>query len=98
MAQLVINRLPLPEEINSIIKDYVFPSQERKIIMDLKQNICNIIKDFSKNKFHTYSYNNLDNSYSLYNLKSPAFHMALCNKCGDYKNRHRYNKIVCKCR
>ena len=97
MAQLSINRFPIPSEIQYIIKDYVFLRKEKKVIMNIKQNICNIVKGFSKNKFNTYSYNNLDNSYTLYNLKSPAFHMALCNKCGDYKNRHRYNKIVCKC-
>ena len=93
MAQLVINRLPVPNELQLIIKDYVFASQERKRIMNNKQNICNIIKDFSKYKIH----DQINNLYSVYNLKSPAFYMALCNKCGDYKNRHRYNKIVCKC-
>ena len=39
MAQMSINRLLLPEELLIIIKDYTFPSIERKHIMQIHTQI-----------------------------------------------------------
>ena len=97
MAQLSVNRLPLPKEIHIIIKDYAFPDKEIKRIMEIKKNINRIING-------TIKWNIMDTSiyYIIIYENKLEYHyyMHFCNKCGNYKNRNHwriepYLKCIC---
>ena len=46
MAQIIINRFPIPSEIQDIIKDFTLPSIERDKIMAIQKQLFYIIKYF----------------------------------------------------
>ena len=92
MALLCINRMNLPQDILTIIKEYTFISLERKTIM---KNLSLI---------HTCLINDNNLSYQPYaflfwkkNCKYNEFHyMEFCIRCGGY-TYHGSMSASCKC-
>lgn len=94
MAQMSINRLLLPEELLIIIKDYTFPSIERKHIMQIHTQIqLKVNKTINR----TTQPNRMPNQWFYWDNYLCMF----CTCCGNYKSRkypiHNYNLIKCKC-
>lgn len=58
MAQLTINRLPLPSELHTIIKDYAFSLVERKKLW--------ILKNVSTEEIHVIMKNILKDLHELW--------------------------------
>ena len=80
MTQLAINRLPLPEDIHTIIKNYALPTIERKKIMNLRKNIYDQIINADTFCIIHPSYNRLWFEIENEIYMNPDF----CKKCGDY--------------
>ena len=90
---LCINRLNLPDEILSIIKDYALLSLERKAIMDTHKKIHSIVMEngifedeYSKEWFYWRG----------------KFNSKFCLDCGDYLLIGLYTgdeltPAICKC-
>ena len=101
MAQLVINRLLLPYDLHT---------NEKKFLINIKNEICHILtKGFSSNK-HISNYRR-GNSNPLifdiyfvekyyYNDTKTKYYVEFC-ECGNYKHQNnkqtRINKVMCKC-
>lgn len=100
MAQLAINRLPFPNELQYIIKEYTFCNKERHKIIQIKKQICNlIIEGFGANRriqtYYNYNYTNHLNFNIFFFEKNTIYHryyMEFCPHCGNYKNR---NILIC---
>ena len=103
MAQLIINRLPVPIEIQRIIKEYALLTRERKKIMELKKKICL----FFRYTGHFQFVNEEDYKGYRYFLQELQFLCKTCNIfygftktmfcqfCGNYK--YKSNNILCRC-
>lgn len=94
MAQLIINRLPVPIEIQYIIKDYAFPNQERRRIMNYYKQIFYVL---THKLYHTYpsSHYNMIIVYE-HGLRHRWFSVHMCASCGNYIERF-YNNVACVC-
>ena len=102
MAQLSINRLRIPGEIQDIIKDYALPTKERKRITNVQLRIFHKIKLLPKLRppLGTIMCVNgvwmISDELIIYNRK----YMSFCKKCGNYRRRFTFNqncKIRCEC-
>lgn len=93
MAQLAINRLEIPPELQITIKDYVWPDKERKRIMNYKIGICNKIKG---------AYSPVTPSAIIHDtiwwfeVDHRQFQAHFC-KCGEFSLVHQTEYILCKC-
>lgn len=97
---LVINRFNLPNELHSIIKDFAFPNKERKIIMDLHNQICDNISCL------TISISIMDNKIrwalrwpNILPLEKDLL-AYFCGKCGNYEHWYLFGFnpcASCKC-
>ena len=95
MAQLAINRLPLPEDIHFIIKEYAFLSIERKRIMQIKKQIGNKIIYADKDAIITHVH---FNRWWFKAEGEPSMYCVFCKNCGDYiYTRYISSVKLCQC-
>ena len=94
MAQLAINRFDIPNEIQSIIKEFALITIERKRIIEYHKKIFYVL---TNKLYHTYpsSHYNMIIVYEI-GQKHRWFSVFVCVKCGNYKERF-YNNITCRC-
>ena len=106
MALLSINRLPLPVEIISTIKDFAFISFERKRIMENHSIIHHIVLKhadlFDDDSFYNDLYQNRDWFFSTDKLNKNRRGIIFCKFCGDflprcYPRSYRGNPPICFC-
>ena len=76
MSQLVINRLPVPIEVQEIIKEYALLTRERQNILDNNIKIHKYIKCIIIGK------NTIDSWFPFDD--EPIFEKMFCDKCGNY--------------
>ena len=96
--QLCINRLPIPEDMFSIIKGFAFYDWVQYSALQQKGVILNLIN-------HTpYSYKDIctHTRYKFWIKEDTGcnqYQMEFCKKCGDYlcMQSDDYEKIMCKC-
>jgi len=95
--QCILQLLPLPRELISIIKDYSFYTWVELYARNIKNDIIYIIQntphkmDIECTRFLFWS-----------NYRSdPQFQSKFCQKCGNYVNCNslisKYDKHVCQC-
>ena len=105
MAILCVHRLALPEDILSFIKDFAFPSLERKRIMDTHKQIHAIVIQHADLFEDEYIIQNDEFSNrawffwgGIYQKNCLSFYMTFCKKCGDYYSpNYRGEPAVCLC-
>ena len=105
MALLCVNRIGLPDDILSTIKDFAFVSFERKRIMQAHTIIHEIVLKhafiFSQD-FYVYNNRNWFFWSPTFQIKQRGFNMAFCKNCGNYLSRiyptlFRAKHIDCLC-
>ena len=86
MAQIIINRFPIPSEIQDIIKDFTLPSIKRDKIMAIQKQLFYIIKYFKTENVYYYP--------KMYFKEIDKFHKTfkhidkrVCSVCGNYYGR-----------
>ena len=99
--QLCINRISLPDELLSVIKDFAFYDTVSYGALSRKKTIHTLIQ------CTRWSYRNKNyNRYIFWieeDVRCRQFQMTFCEKCGNYTNNQTYNqtpnfeKIMCKC-
>lgn len=77
MSQLAINRLPVPIEVQEIIKEYALLTRERQHILDNNITIHKYIKNCV-----LIGKNTIDSWFQYDN--EPMFETMFCDKCGNY--------------
>ena len=91
--QCVLQLLPLPRELISIIKDYSFYTKIETLARDRKKKIMKIIKhSFHKIKINLFL-------FWSHHHKDPQFQIVFC-RCGNYRlfNTSQIpEKIKCHC-
>lgn len=104
--QLLINAINLPQDILSIIKDYVFNDTNKYMVkIKKKKNIT-----LTQIKSTIYSGKNINNNFDERcwifwyenDEKCPQFQAYFCTKCGNYINLSSLTydtilKIMCDC-
>ena len=103
--QLLINALNLPQDILSIIKDYVF-NDTNKYMIKIKKKKNIILTQINST---VYSSKNINNNFERCWIfwcendeKCPQFQAYFCNKCGNYIHLSSLTydailKIMCDC-
>lgn len=93
--QCVLQMLPLPSELISIIKDYSFYTKIEKLARDRMKKIMKIIKHSFHKKINMDSF-----IFWSHHRKDPQFQIVFCS-CGNYAlfntRISRTNKHVCQC-
>jgi hypothetical protein len=97
--QCILQLLPLPCELISIIKDYVFYTKIEKQARNTKKNIMKIIKYSFCKKLNRNKINmNIFLFWSNHH-KDPQFQILFC-RCGNYRLLNTLQipeKIKCQC-
>ena len=89
MAQLAINRLQVPCELHTLIKEYALLTKERKNIMNIQIQIFNKIIILPNLRPPLGTIMLVNNSWIIaddliiYNRK----YISLCKRCGNYRSR-----------
>ena len=94
MTQLAINRIQLPEDICSIIKNYALPTIERARIMKMHKQICSKIINSKRDIIIAHpSFNRW-----WFRTEEVSIYCAFCKKCGDYVYAHHLSvDKLCLC-
>ena len=92
MAILCINRLDLPPEILTIIKDYSFISREKKEIMHKFKQTHQLINGAVT--YSNFGCHSKKVSYIWFSVND-YYYFNLCKQCGNYARVQA--KIGCRC-
>ena len=97
MAIVSVNRINLPCELITIIKDYAFITKDRKIIMD-RMNAVHEVINYSLTKYSQPKY--MPDAWFFW-IKNKPLICLFCMTCGNYLPRYYSNehleKLNCKC-
>ena len=96
-SHLAINKLPIPNELLIIIKDYTWLTKEKKKIMDFKLGI-NILIIFAFSPENTYGAPEHGNNAWWFQAEQIQFQAYFCRHCGDYYYYQFKTNAICKCR
>ena len=111
--QIVINRIKLPYEVLSVIKDYIF-NDTAKYMLKIKKKKNIILSEINNTTYSGKNYDNdNDNDFSLNfggswhfwipnDENCPQFQAYFCTKCGNYEYLSSLTyegilKIMCDC-
>jgi hypothetical protein len=96
--QLCINRLPIPVDVMSIIKNFTFYDQVQYRALQQKSVILNLFN------YTPYSYKDIrpHTRFKFWIQSDPRckqYQITFCKKCGDYVflQTDTTKKIMCKC-
>ena len=101
--QVIINKIAIPYELLSIIKDYCFDNELSLFIKTTKKQIINDFKyAFSRINNFNYNFNKLEETWCFwFGSKNDIQYQAVnCRKCGNYKlsqNIELQEGIRCYC-
>ena len=93
MAQLIINRLQMPEEILIIIKDFIWFDLGKGKLMRIKKTIHTQIYNSISTRTHVYVHFPNHWWFQTITLK---FQASFC-KCGEYDEYNLYTLPTCRC-
>ena len=97
MAQLAINRLPLPSELLIIVKDFTWLTKERKKIMGFKvKTHMLILLAFSPENPYGVPAGHSNNAW-WFCAEYIQFQAFFCKKCGEYYYYEFKSNAICKC-
>ena len=97
--QLCINRLPLPCELLSIIKEFAFYNWIHHHALEKKNIIIQLINSSPYTNKHIYTSQPFFKFWISGNHMCNKFQMLFCPHCGNYfmQQSAYYEKIQCKC-
>ncbi len=98
---IFINKLPLPDVLNDIIKDYLFIDKQTLFTRYNKRYLTSQIKNLDY-KIYTNSYFNIQ-AWNIRTLPAPRGFVFIdgqnCGKCGNYlfdEDKNLSPKVLCK--
>jgi hypothetical protein len=106
--QVIINKIELPEDVLSIVKDYLF-NDTSKYMSKIKKKKNIILNQINTTAYSGKNFINNDNNFKggwhfwVHNdKKCPQFQAYFCEKCGNYQylSSLTYDailKIMCDC-